>query len=195
MLNLFLVFAETLQGLSVIRAYGVENEFRARNTTIVEQNSKVYGILWWSQRWIALRLDWTATLVIIAICYLAVGLRGSMSVGVASLALVYSLQFTGLLQLTTRNSVDVENYLTSVERLIAFQSIPTEAEPLRPETQPPPTWPQQGAITFEGLQLRYRPDLPLVLKGIDATIRPREKIGVVGRTGSGQKPKRGNRWE
>jgi ABC-type multidrug transport system fused ATPase/permease subunit len=33
--------------------------------------------------------------------------------------------------------------------------------------------------------MRYRPELPLVLKGVSANIRAREKIGICGRTGSG----------
>ncbi len=32
-----------------------------------------------------------------------------------------------------------------------------------------------------------RPDLDLVLKGIDCSIKPQEKVGVVGRTGAGKR--------
>ena len=102
------------------------------------------------------------------------------------LMLVYSLQFTGLLQLTVRNSVDTENYLTSVERLMAFRRIQVEKPALIAESQPPKDWPQRGDIELRDLQLRYRPDLPLVLKGVSCRIRAKEKIGICGRTGSGQ---------
>ena len=36
------------------------------------------------------------------------------------------------------------------------------------------------------VQVRYRDDLDLVLKGLTLSIKPREKIGIVGRTGCGK---------
>lgn len=47
-------------------------------------------------------------------------------------------------------------------------------------------WPQKGAITLTSLKMRYRPDTPLVLKGLNVTIKGGERVGVVGRTGSGK---------
>ena len=47
-------------------------------------------------------------------------------------------------------------------------------------------WPQQGTIEASGFQLRYRPNLPLVLKGLDFKINGGERVGVVGRTGAGK---------
>ena len=49
------------------------------------------------------------------------------------------------------------------------------------ETRPSPQWPENGAIEFDNIQMRYRPGLPLVLKGLSLSVRGGEKIGVVGR--------------
>lgn len=51
--------------------------------------------------------------------------------------------------------------------------------------QPPAHWPQSGAIKFEGVTMRYRDNLPLVLNSMDLTVAAQEKVGIVGRTGAG----------
>jgi ABC-type multidrug transport system fused ATPase/permease subunit len=51
---------------------------------------------------------------------------------------------------------------------------------------PPPEWPEYGAVKFESYRTRYREGLDLVLKGIDCDIMSGEKIGIVGRTGAGK---------
>ncbi|KAI9102399.1 hypothetical protein DFS34DRAFT_389500 [Phlyctochytrium arcticum] len=53
-------------------------------------------------------------------------------------------------------------------------------------TTPPPNWPSSGAITITNLTLQYAADLPAVLHNLAFTIRDREKVGIVGRTGSGK---------
>lgn len=39
---------------------------------------------------------------------------------------------------------------------------------------------------MKNVVLKYRPELPEVLKGLTMTVRPGEKIGIVGRTGAGK---------
>lgn len=56
------------------------------------------------------------------------------------------------------------------------------------EGQAPPTkWPQQGELVLQEVEMRYQENLPLVLNRISCTIRPQEKVGIVGRTGSGRR--------
>ena len=48
-------------------------------------------------------------------------------------------------------------------------------------TKPVPQWPDKGAIEFKDVTMRYRPGLPLVLRGLSMQVNGGEKIGVVGR--------------
>jgi len=62
----------------------------------------------------------------------------------------------------------------------------SEAPAVVEHQRPDADWPEGGAIKFENVDVRYREGLPLVLKNISLDIQPREKIGIVGRTGSGK---------
>ena len=74
--------------------------------------------------------------------------------------------------------------MASVETVTHYshgKNIPQEAAHEIPERQPVAEWPAQGAIEFKDIKMRYRPGLPLVLKGLSLSIRGGEKVGVVGR--------------
>lgn len=67
-----------------------------------------------------------------------------------------------------------------------LQTLSLEAPARIKNKAPSPDWPQEGEITFENAEMRYQENLPLVLKKVSFTIKPKEKIGIVGRTGSGK---------
>ena len=47
-------------------------------------------------------------------------------------------------------------------------------------------WPKNGIISFKNYNTSYRPDTPIILKNINYIFGEGEKIGIVGRTGSGK---------
>lgn len=76
--------------------------------------------------------------------------------------------------------------MVSVERIKQFSSIQPEAAWHIEDRLPPPNWPTHGNVELKDVEVRYRPNTPLVIKGITLSIKGGEKIGVVGRTGSGK---------
>ena len=74
----------------------------------------------------------------------------------------------------------------SVERVLEYAALPSEAPDVVSHNRPPSTWPANGAVSFHNYSTRYREGLDLVLKDISLDIKPREKIGIVGRTGAGK---------
>lgn len=48
------------------------------------------------------------------------------------------------------------------------------------------TWPENGKIVYDKVNLKYRPNTEVILKDLSFEIKPCEKIGVVGRTGAGK---------
>lgn len=49
-----------------------------------------------------------------------------------------------------------------------------------------PAWPARGWLEFRRAVLAYRDGLPNALDGVSLVVRPGEKVGIVGRTGSGK---------
>lgn len=67
-----------------------------------------------------------------------------------------------------------------------YGRLPQEPEAPANPTPIPPHWPVEGKIEFKDVFVQYRPGLDPVLKDINCTIMPGEKVGIVGRTGAGK---------
>lgn len=93
-----------------------------------------------------------------------------------------------MLQWGMRQSAELENVMTSVERVIEYKDVDSEsAFESAEDKRPPKEWPVHGEIKFQNLSLSYFPDKnEKVLKNLNFTILPREKVGIVGRTGAGK---------
>lgn len=98
----------------------------------------------------------------------------------------YALQITQSLNWIVRQTVEVETNIVSVERVLEYARLPSEAAEVYHKNRPKTSWPANGAVTFNNYSTRYREGLDLVLKNINLDIKPHEKIGVVGRTGAGK---------
>uniref|UniRef100_UPI00358FC12E ATP-binding cassette sub-family C member 2-like n=1 Tax=Myxine glutinosa TaxID=7769 RepID=UPI00358FC12E len=178
-------FGETLSGLPVIRASGHSHRFLQQNFDILNEN--MLSIYMWiiSNRWLAIRLDLVGTLVVFFATLFAVLSRGQLLGGIVGLSITYALNVTQTLNWLVRQTSELETNVIAVERVDEYSHAETEAQWVL-EQRPPPEWPKYGNIVFENYSLRYRPDLELILKDITCSLLPAEKVGVVGRTGSGK---------
>jgi len=186
-------FSETLSGLSTIRAYNKRDTAIAENREMIDINSRAYFCFIAGSRWFSLYLEIAGTWLIFFTALFAVVTPGTSSASQIGLALSYILQVTTILGYTIRSITEVESSMSSVERLEYFgTSLPKEADATRnyddiPEDErPSEDWPQEGAIEIDEASLRYREGLELVLNGVSAKIEAGQKVGIIGRTGSGK---------
>lgn len=103
----------------------------------------------------------------------------------AGLALTYALQTLDATQYGIRLAAEVENSMTSVERVLTYAKI--ESEPgYSTKAVPPKSWPHDGSLAIRDLSLVYFDGGPRILKDINFCVSSKEKVGVVGRTGAGK---------
>lgn len=182
-------FQESLGGVSTIRAYKQEDRFTLENEWRMDANLRAYFPSVCVNRWLAVRLEFIGSIVILSSALLSivsVASRSGLSAGMVGLAMSYALQITQSLNWIIRQTVEVETNIVSVERVLEYAELPSEAPEVMFKNRPAIGWPGQGAVSFSNYSTRYRPGLDLVLKDISLDIKPHEKIGVVGRTGAGK---------
>lgn len=182
-------FQESLSGISTIKAYRQQNRFTMENEWRVDANLRAYFPSINANRWLAVRLEILGSFIILAAAGFAitsVSTGSHLSAGLVGLAMSYALQITQSLNWIVRQTVEVETNIVSVERVLEYAKLPSEAPEVISKTRPPASWPANGAVSFNNFSTRYREGLDLVLRDINLNIKPHEKIGVVGRTGAGK---------
>lgn len=108
------------------------------------------------------------------------------SVNTVGLLLYYVTELTSQAGTLTWYSTRIYSGMSSVERILEYSQDTEMQEESWEDPSPPKGWPQHGGIEVNNFWVRYREDLEPVLKGISFKINPGEKVGLVGRTGSGK---------
>jgi ABC-type multidrug transport system fused ATPase/permease subunit len=178
----------TLEGLLSIRSYHAEARFDDMNLEKIDTNHKALFAMQNVKSFQALYIDILSSFIIYFSALLLIYQKreGDPVDSIAGLALSNALQMLVFVQWTIRQWGDVENQMSSVGQLVYYGSTKPEAPFEIPEMKPPASWPQQGLIKFTDIELKYQKFGVSVLKNVSMTIDPREKIGIVGRTGSGK---------
>ncbi|KAG8899627.1 hypothetical protein FRB99_006523 [Tulasnella sp. 403] len=182
-------FAESLSGLSTIRAYGNIDQFLKDNEYYTDLENRALFLICTNQRWLAIRLDFMGSLLIFVVAMMSAAGVNGINPAQIGLVLVYCVSLTQLFGMVTRQSAEVENNMNAVERTVHYTRddlIDQEPPHEIPETKPPTDWPSSGSLQLRDVVMNYRPGLPPVLKGITLDIQGGERIGVVGRTGAGK---------
>ncbi|GJP77074.1 hypothetical protein CLOP_g7507 [Closterium sp. NIES-67] len=180
-------FTETLNGLPVIRAYNQEERFLRMCDDKLDANNRAFFLLKCCDRWLSVRLELMGNTLVFAAAIFAVINRGSVFAGYAGISIDYALQITAALGMLVRQMTDTENQMNGVERILEYRDkIDHEAPSVVKEADPGADWPAKGEIQVDQISMRYRPGLPLVLKQVSVSVQGGERVGIVGRTGSGK---------
>ncbi|XP_056280983.1 ATP-binding cassette sub-family C member 9 isoform X2 [Pseudoliparis swirei] len=182
-------FSETAEGLTTIRAFRHEARFKQRMLELTDTNNTAYLFLSAANRWLEVRTDYLGAVIVLTAAGASIWGHniGLPSGGLVGLALTYALTVTNYLNWVVRNLADLEVQMAAVKKVNSFLGTESENyEGTMDASQVPDNWPQSGAIKIQDLCVRYDPNLKPVLKHVNISIEPGQKVGICGRTGSGK---------
>jgi ABC-type multidrug transport system fused ATPase/permease subunit len=200
-------FSETAQGASTIRSFNQQlsfsERFRKLDSYFLDQKRRVVkNIMFFS-----LQMNSLTALLLLVTGVMAYFLlqKGWATVGSLGVAFGFITLSGNTVQMFFDWLTQFEEAMIGLERLDNYLRKDLEPGARLPSTVQFPTqhWQQTAeedthaqrgslsqdhavSIDFKNVWFRYSPDLPYILKGVDFHIRPAEKFGIIGRTGSGK---------
>ena len=189
-------FSESIYGLHIIRAFQYENNFVDKFNKRMNDYFKICLFQSGISGWYGIHLDMISFILLTFIlisCSIFKEKYNSQSIG---LLLSYSLNLIEYLFDIMGRFSRLSKVLISVERCDNYTKILQEKYPVlitdkklkqySTNNKNVTTFISSGKINFNNYSVKYRPNTPIVLKNLNFEILPQEKIGVVGRTGSGK---------
>ncbi|KAL7737810.1 hypothetical protein ACLKA6_006196 [Drosophila palustris] len=178
---------QTFQGLTTIRALDAMPQLEQTFHGHQNINSSALFLYTSANRAFSFWTDLICVVYILVVTFSFLVIKNNFSSGDVGLAITQSMTLVLMCQWGMRQTAELENKMTSVERILEYAQTPSEP-PLETaeNVNLPAEWPQAGHLRLEELHMRYSPEGVEILKGLTFETRPMEKIGIVGRTGAGK---------
>ncbi|CAL5002918.1 unnamed protein product [Urochloa decumbens] len=178
---------ESISGAVTIRAFKQENHFFTKMLELIDNNASPSFHCFAATEWLTQRLEIMSATILSSSAFIFTLLPlGTFNSGVVGMVLSYGLSLNMLFLFSIQNQCSLANQIISVERLNQYMHIASEALGMVEDNQLPANWPSVGKIELHDLEIQYNQESSPVLHGITCTIEGGEKIGIVGRTGSGK---------
>lgn len=182
-------FQESIEGVETLRAYNETDRFTHLGRRMLDDSTKTSYVALNVSNWLSVRLlALSANVVFVTtlLCFLTLFTSKPLSPGMVGFLVTYSVSSTLLLDTIIQLSSNAEVNLVAVERILEYMDMKQEAPEIIESHRPKRDWPPHGSLEFKEYSTSYRPELPTVLNNLNLTIKPAEKIGIVGRTGAGK---------
>ncbi|KAF7339970.1 ATP-binding cassette transporter [Mycena venus] len=177
-------FGAAIAGLTSIRAYGAQSSMVNISLNRIDKYTRTARTFYNLNRWVCIRIDVLGGLFAAALAYYLVYFQSHNPSNVG-FSLNMAIGFSGMILWWVRVLNDFEIQGNSLERIRGYIDIEQEPKPTSAGI-PPAYWPASGKLSVEKLSAKYSADGPKVLHDISFNIQSGERVGVVGRTGSGK---------
>lgn len=188
---LYTLFQDVGDGIVHIRAFQWEADIKWQGYGLLDYSQRPYYNMYAIQRWLALVMDLTVAAIGLLLIAISVNLPKTTSGSSIGLSLVTLITFSESMSHLVTDWSNLETSLGAMARVREYnETTPTEKVPVvTSEDQLPDNWPALGRVDFTSVTARYDPlDMAArpVLKEMSLTVQPKEKVAIIGRTGSGK---------
>ncbi|XP_046392253.1 probable multidrug resistance-associated protein lethal(2)03659 [Ischnura elegans] len=183
---IFTHIGSSLQGLPTIRAHGAQNILITEFDNIQDINSSAYFMSMSISTAFGFCLDIMCLIYMAVVTFSFLLFDDVMVSGNVGLAITQSMLLTGMFQWGVRQTAEVENQMTAVERVLEYTDIEEEESESKIDPKSLEGWPSKGEISFKNVGMSYKRNARIVIRHLNFTIKASEKVGVVGRTGAGK---------
>ncbi|KAH9067580.1 ATP-binding cassette transporter [Lactarius vividus] len=181
---LYSIYGETISGVTIIRAFGASSKFLRDMLKCVDTNTNPYYWMWGVNRWLSIRFNLLSAVIVGLAAFVSI-LTPTIDAALAGFILAFASTVTNDILFMVRRFVSLEQSMVALERVKEYSDLEVEP-PEFVEPRPPASWPSNGEIECKNLVIRYAPELPNVLHNLNFSVKPGEKVGILGRTGSGK---------
>ena len=129
----FSQLSTSLHGLTTIRAFSAQPLLRAEFDRIQDLHTSGWFTFISATRWFGLWLDWIVVVYLACVVYSFLLFGDDLLGGDVGLAISSCIMLTGMLQWGVRQSAEVENLMTSVERVMEYSKLEPEDLPTKPD--------------------------------------------------------------
>ncbi|VVC88643.1 unnamed protein product, partial [Leptidea sinapis] len=169
----------TILGLPIIRSFGAEILLAQEFDRHQDLHSAAWYLFITCSRAFGYFLDVVCLLFIICVTFSCL-MKSDIEGSIVGLIITQSISLTGIFQWGMRQSAEMENQMTSVERVLEYTRLPKESYLMgSPNEKAPDNWPSEGAIKFFDLSVRYTVEGPCVLHNLNFDVLPQQKEPVL----------------
>ncbi|KTF93235.1 hypothetical protein cypCar_00039924, partial [Cyprinus carpio] len=186
----------SLKGLWTIRAFERQAYFENLFHKTLNTHTATWFLYLSTLRWFLFRADIIFVFFFMLTAWIAVGTNQDKP-GEIGIVICLAMLILGTFQWCVATSIAVDGMMRSVDRVFKFIDLPSETP--KPDkskcsdliienadAQADSSWPNRGHIDVQNLTVKYTEGGHAVLKNLSFTVEGRQRVGILGRTGSGK---------
>lgn len=173
----------TSAGIATIRAFSASHMCVEAMQRHIDAESTMKRHFYLFQRWLSLHMSLAGIMFAMVTGSFLLYSEAATNVTRIGFTLTFAVELGRMINIAFGRFGSLELSMTAISSVIGLTELEIEDQS---GNEVAADWPSEGQITVRDLDARYAANLPLVLKSISFHVRSGERIGIIGRTGSGK---------